>query len=346
MTEKELNNKYKNLSVSELRDRILGDAEERDAAAYYLLRYKMIGQLSSIYRAAELKDELNDVLLDFFFYMKEGKSGNSAKPYHVLEGLRSWWSFESYIIRVFRNFVSDRCALEIKGREAQTAFGDAPSVVYNRQRDDRIRCFGVLLAVVNESFVPRNRFVFYRSLLSDLDKGLMIGNNEMAEAMGLGYANYRQIDSRCRAQAKGLLEEYTKGKSPVVSLAGKQLAERVECEFEQLTAILKDLYASTLEELDCREAIEALRKEEKMAGNSDKSGGVRYSITGDNDPGFRYNATPYDSGQKFSRKAGSGALPTIPQPVIDHSPIVTMDFSDMDPKKKLLTKIDAWLIAH
>jgi len=322
--------------MSDLRAYIMRGDAESDSAVYYVLRYRMFESLKREYLKMRLQDELCDVLLDFFFYLRDGKNKCNERPYVVLEGLRSWLSFEPFVLRIFKRFLLDRYDAEVRANDTERLYGHIPSTEYDKVRDQRIHCLGLLFAYVDSDFEPRNRFIFYRSMLNDLDRSLMIGNEKMAEAMGCSYANYRQIDCRCRALAKSMLADFVGGVVPTLDARGLLLAERVERDFENLAEVVKDLYTDALCLLDCKEAIEALRasdRENASARYSRKTsmgnGDIKFSIE-DRDCGmgdfvrFRRRCMPED--QFFT-------------------PDLVMDFADMNKKGKLWNWMNSWLSA-
>lgn len=325
MTESQLHKKYRSKSLHQLQTMILCRNEESDQVAYYLLRYKLFDKLTTIYLDANIADDISDVLLDFYLYIKEG--GKDSKPYQCLESVRSVLSLERYLLNMFRNFVTDRWKQSMKEEKAKTEFKSNTADSYNHLRDRRIEQFGWLLAYANEEMPVRERFIFFRNLLATLDKSIVISNERMADAMGLTYSNYRQIDSRCRKEIVNRLEDYQQGVIPNLSKASQHLVQQVVSDFENTAKILTSLYTSTLALLDCKAEIECLRQEE-MAGvsshimNEAEDNSFRYSITETQPESFVFDESPFDYRIFPLRQVSSPAIHTEDIPL-------AMDFSDL-----------------
>lgn len=325
MTESQLHNKYRSKSLHQLRTMILCRDEESDQVAYYLLRYKLFDKLTLIYLDANIADDISDVLLDFYLYIKEG--GKESIPYQCLEGVRSVLSFERYLLNMFRNFVTDRWKLSMKEEKAKTEFKSNTADGYNHTRDSRIEQFGWLLAYANEEMPVRERFIFFRNLLAMLDKSVVISNERMADAMGLTYSNYRQIDSRCRKAIVNRLEDYQHGVIPDLTEVSQHLVQQVIADFENTEKILASLYNSTLAQLDCKVEIESLRQEE-MAGisspflNEADEDSICYSLKEPQPGNFVYDESSLNFRNFRFRRRPSLAIRTEDIPL-------AMDFSDL-----------------
>lgn len=325
MTESQLHKKYRSKSLHQLRTMILCRDEESDQAAYYLLRYKLIDKLTTIYIDANIADEISDVLMDFYLYIKEGDK--DSKPFQCLENVRSVLSFERYLLNMFRNFVTDRWKESMKEERAKSEFKSNTADGYNHSRDKRIVHFGWLLAYANDEMPVRERFIFFRNLLATLDKSIVISNERMADAMGLTYSNYRQIDSRCRKEIVNRLEDYQQGVIPNLSEASMHLVQQVVSDFENTAIILTSLYTSTLALLDCRAEIECLRQEE-MAGifspimNEAEDATLCYSLKKSQHVNYVYDDTPLDYSTSRFHRVSSPDIQT------DDIPLA-MDFSDL-----------------
>lgn len=325
MTESQLHKKYRSKSLHQLRTMILCRDEESDLVAYYLLRYKLFDKLTTIYIDANIADDISDVLLDFYLYIKEG--GKDSKPYQCLESVRSVLSLERYLLNMFRNFVTDRWKQSMKEEKAKTEFKSNTADSYNHLRDRRIEQFGWLLAYANEEMPVRERFIFFRNLLATLDKSIVISNERMADAMGLTYSNYRQIDSRCRKEIVNRLEDYQHGVIPDLTEVSQHLVQQVVTDFENTGNILVSLYDSTLAQLDCKAKIEYLRQEE-MTGSSTplvneaEEDSLRYSLKEAQPVNYVYDETPLDYRNSRFRRVSSPAIRTEDLPL-------AMDFSDL-----------------
>jgi len=345
MTESQAERRFGRLTISEFRDLILRRDEESELATFYLLRHKMLDKLVSIYNTVEVHDELDDILMDFYLYLRDGKGNHSQRLFQTLEGLRSWISFEGFVLRIFKNFLLDRLNKEQRDAEAQKESKGMGRSEYSKEKDQRIRNLGAVISFVDQTNPSRERFIFFRSLLMTLDKSIMIPNEQIAACMDLTYGNYRQIDSRLRQEARFRLKDLSEGRYPSLNLAHAILAGQIERDFESLSSIIKDLYEKALAELSCKDKINELRKPKKEGSEegarySLKSrDSVRYSITDNNDremsEGLKYSRLFDDSDfggyiPKTPTKVRPQFIPaSSPVPPITYSPEVKIDFFDI-----------------
>lgn len=328
---------YEPLSDEELYQRIMQRGDDSEAAVYYLLRYRLLRRLRYYYSRFQLREDFGEVLDGFHFYLRDGKNKSFDRPYQPLESLRSEKSFTSFVIQIFKNYLISLAEEEKTKKEAKEELEKTPIPTYDKVRDKKIYCFGVLLAFANQRFGLRERFILFRSLLDVLDKKQMISNKMMAEAMNLTYGNYRQIDSRMRGLSQSLLQDFEAGNLPQLDDTGKQLVVRVNREYEQVGKILNDLYEATLNQMECKPAIVALR--DKMQSEAEL--GHMYSVTS---PSLPLGSPEAKKKRRERILIQDGTSPIIRKPKRRQSREVSMDFSDLNAKNKLWNKLQSWLV--
>ncbi len=227
-----------------------------------LLRHVMIDKFSYLYSIARPKEDLSDIMMDFYLYIRDGKSGKNKRIFQGLEGIRSALMFESWMTRTFKNFLIDKVSIESREKESKDILKSEGLIdTYDDEKDRKIRYMGILFAYVDSAFSSQNRFIFFRSLLLKLRKTDAIPSEDIAGAMGLTYDNYRKIDSRLRRQVQDKLEDIQKGNIPELDINQKKIVNRTIQEFENLFDVILDLYQKALDSLSCRDAIEELRRE-------------------------------------------------------------------------------------
>lgn len=312
MTNRELENKYCRLSVSDFRSLILKHDQESDLAAYYLLHKKLEGSLKYIFNRYELGIEYGDAISDFFLYLRQGRSGKDEESYKSLTGIRSWLSFDSWVCSVFENFLRDK----FKEIEAEKKACEEEDLVYRDEdtyfRELKIKRLAFLIGNINAFYAPLDKFIFYRSMLAKLDKSQMIPNQRMAPALGMSYDNYRQMESRIKNRAKTSIETKEKLASKKFSRADKDLILEIYTEFDDLGCILYKLYEKTLVSLDNYKEVKALRlqvweedrEESKRKQLEPSNCGTRYSIDDD------YDKEPL-FGEKCSHSHNENEVPKI-----------------------------------
>jgi len=328
---------FEPLSDEELYQRIMQRGDGSEAAVFYLLRYRLLRRLRYYYSRFQLPEDFGEVLDGFHFYLRDGKDKSYDRPYQPLESLRSEKGFASFVIQIFKNYLISLAEEEKTKREAKDELEKTPIPTYDKVRDKKIYCFGVLLAFANQRFGLRERFILFRSLLDVLDKKQMISNKMMAEAMNLSYGNYRQIDSRMRGLSQSLLQDFEAGNLPQLDDTGKQLVVRVNREYEHVGKILNELYEATLNQMECKPAIEALR--DKMQAEAGL--GLKCSMASPALPLGSPNAKRKLRGRSL---VTDGSTPIIRNYKRRQPREVSMDFSDLNAKNKLWNKLQSWLV--
>lgn len=98
---------YSDIPIPQFVDIILSGDDE---AMYYLLHERMnhLFYLRFQDYSHNLYDEFDDVLDDFFIYVRE--SGHT--PYQALQRIKKKDSFESWLLNTFRNYLNNRSELE------------------------------------------------------------------------------------------------------------------------------------------------------------------------------------------------------------------------------------------
>ncbi len=252
---------FAGIPVPDFVDIILHDAEQSDEAMYYLLHQRLSHQLRERYDVYQhqLYDDFEDVVEDFFLYLREGK-GNRF-PYQALKRITNKDAFEKWLITTFRNYLSNRAKaensfalreyFEHESNESDESFGD----------EQKLQIASQLIAYAHQVFYPRGRFIFLRSLLTMLNKQKALPNAEVAKALGVTDIFYRVTLHRMKCNLTKFRQRLMCGESLRLDEQHLQMAQRVYDDFDQLYPTLLTFYNQTIDTLKCAEDIRRLRRQ-------------------------------------------------------------------------------------
>ena len=254
-------NSFAGIPVPDLVDIILHDAKRNDEAVYYLLHQRMNHQLRERYDAYEhqLYDDFEDVVEDFFLYLREGK-GNRF-PYQAIKRIKSKEAFEKWLMTTFRNYLSNRAKEENgtsyisfdehESNELTESFGDEQKLLMASQ----------LIAYAHQVFYPRGRFIFLRSLLTMLNKQKALPNEDVAKALGMTDIAYRVTLHRMKCNLIKFRQRLLQGESLRLDEQHQQMAQHIYDDFDQLYPTLLTFYNHTIGTLKCADDIKQLRQQ-------------------------------------------------------------------------------------
>ena len=270
---------FEELEVLEFVDIILAGGEQADEAMYYLLHERLNKQLQKKFEVYQhqLMDDFEDVVEDFFLYLREGKDGRSRTPYQSIHRIQKKESFESWMLSTFRNYLTVRA-----DKEGKMSFITPPSsdycspsklegVVEDRGRmpvnenlltDERkLAIASHLIAFAHQVFYPRSRFIFLRSLLTMLNKQQALPNEEMAKALGMTDISYRVSVHRMKCRLAKYRTLLLQGEKLTLDDPHQQMAQRIHDDFAHLYPTLMLYYGQTLDTLNRADAVKQLRQE-------------------------------------------------------------------------------------
>ena len=254
------------IAIPDFVDVILNDGERSDEAAYYLLHHRLDRQLREVFNAysQHLLDDFDDIVEDFYLYLREGKDGRNRIPFQSLRNIRNKEAFESWVFKTFRNYLGNRAKEE--GRMAVGAMPvDEASADQNSSSpmtdEKKLRIVAHLIAYALQVFYPRGRFIFLRSLLTMLNKQQALPNEEMAEALGMTYLSYRVTAHRMKCNLNQFRTRLLEGEALRLDVEHQQIALRLYDDFTHLYPQLITYYTQSIETLKCRDAIKALRQQ-------------------------------------------------------------------------------------
>ena len=168
---KQTENEFAGIPIPDFIDIILNNRDGRaDEAMYCLLHQCIIRQLRQRFEdyQHQLLDSFDDVIEDFFFYLREGNEGEKQSPYVVLRSVNKKDSFESWILNTFRNYLSVRATKE--GRVTHTeplaeSVADVETFSSELTDEQKLSVASNLIAYGHQKLSSRDGFIFYQMKL-------------------------------------------------------------------------------------------------------------------------------------------------------------------------------------
>lgn len=258
-------NQFAGIPIPDFIDIILGGDERADEAMYYLLHQSLnhqLGERFDVYHN-QLFDDFDDVIDDFFLYLREGKEGNNQQTYQSLKCIEKKKSFETWLLNTFRNYLSMRAAKERRITHAELITEDvtdgevAPSMLTDEQMLSEA---SLLIAYAHQELVPRDCFIFLRTLLTMLNKRKALPNETMAKALGMTNISYRVTIYRMKCRLADYRSRLFQDESLHLDDKHQQMAQHINDDFLHLYPTLLDYYNQAIDKLDCAETIKQLRQ--------------------------------------------------------------------------------------
>lgn len=256
---------FEEMDVPEFIDVILAGGERADEAMYYLLHERLEERLRKRFEVyqSRLLDDFEDVVEDFFLYLREGKEGRNSSPYQSLQRIQKREAFEGWMLSTFRNFLTLRADKEDSRTVRLSDHPDLPVADDpNALTDERkLAVASHLIAFAHQVFYPRSRFIFLRSLLTMLNKQGALPNDEMARALGMTDISYRVSVHRMKCRLAKYRSLLLQGEDLALDERHRQMAQRIHDDFDHLYPTLMLYYGQTLDTLHRAAAVRQLRQE-------------------------------------------------------------------------------------
>ena len=260
---------FAGIPVPDFVDLILNHQEQGDEAMYYLLHQRLEHQLRERYESyrRNVFDGFEDVIEDFFLYLREGSDGRNRVPYQSLRRIKSKDAFEKWLLTTFRNYLNNRSQAE--ERASFTSFSDSmddnseesPLTESPLTDEQKLSVCSQLIAYAHQVFHPRGRFIFLRSLLTMLNKQKALPDKEMAAALDMNHLAYRVMQHRMKANLARFRQRLLQGEHLRLDDAHRQMTDHIYDDFTHLYPTLLTYYTQTIGTLKCADAIRQLRQE-------------------------------------------------------------------------------------
>ncbi len=257
---------FADIAIPDFVEIILEGGDKGDVAMYYLLHQRLERQLKGRFEVYhnQLMDEYEDVIEDFFLYLREGKSDWSKMPYQSLRRIRKKESFEAWILNTFRHYLTMRVVAErqivcTNLHEENITTTDTSSPPLTDER--KLAVASNLIAYAHQTLYPRDRFIFLRTLLTILNKQQALPNDEVARALGMSDIAYRVCVHRLKGKLSYFRTLLLKNKIFPLDAPHRQMAQHINDDFTQLYPTIGRYYILSLDELKHADAIKRLRQE-------------------------------------------------------------------------------------
>lgn len=255
-------NPFAGIAVPDFVDIILREDNMGDEAMYYLLRQRLNRQLLERFEVyhQQLHDNFEDIVEDFFLYLREGEDGQNRQPYQSLRRIKNKDAFETWLLNTFRNYLSGRIKTEanIYTLHDCTIDESSPSSITDEQK---LAIASQLIAYAHQVFYPRGRFIFLRSLLTMLNKQQALPDKEMAAALQMTHLSYRVMAHRMKYNLVKFRQRLLCGEQLRLDDQHFQMAQNIYDDFTHLYPTLLTYYTHTLDTLKCANAIRQLRQQ-------------------------------------------------------------------------------------
>ncbi len=266
MAVNQTDSQFVEVAIPDFVDIILEGGERGDEAMYYLLHQRLERQLRGRFEVYQhqLLDDFEDVVEDFFLYLREGKSGWSKTPYQSLRRIRKKESFESWMLNTFRNYLTVRAETEnqlasTSLQEENVSVTDKTSSLLTDER--KLIIAANLIAYAHQMLYPRDRFVFLRTLLTILNKQQALPNGEMASALGMSALAYRVCVHRLKGKLSYIRTCLLRNDMLPLDDLHRQMAQHINSDFTHLYPTIGRYYVLSIDDLKCANAVKHLRQE-------------------------------------------------------------------------------------
>ena len=228
-----------------------------DETIYRLLHHGLNRRLHRCFEMYQnrLTDGFEDVVDDFFLYLRDGKNGTDNEPFQSLRRIRNKEALGAWMVKTFRNYLSMQAA---KNHHIINEFDDSPSVLTDERK---LNIASNLIAYAHQTLPPRSRFIFLRSLLTMLGKQQALPNEDMAQALGMTGLSYRVAVHRTKVNLANYREQLLHGECFPLDEQHQAMAQQINDDFTNLYPTLLHYYNKDLEALNCADAVNELRQQ-------------------------------------------------------------------------------------
>ena len=248
-------------------DILLAGGEQADAAMYHLLHARLEPQLRKHYEGyrQQLLDGFDDVVDDFFLYLRNGKDGRSSDSYGALRSIRQHDRLDAWLIATFRNYLNLRAAREgrLVGHRLQEGIdADSGADEYSPLTDEqKLAAASHLVAYTHQTLSPREAFILLRMLLTLLNRQRALSNDEVARGLGMSPVAYRVTVHRVKRHMNRARTRLLQGHPLPLDEAHRAMAQRLYDDFLHLYPTLMTYYLQSIDSLRSADEVRRLRQE-------------------------------------------------------------------------------------
>ena len=254
---------FAGISVPDFVDIILHDGDKSDEAMYYLLHQRLAHQLRERFEVCHqhIYDGFEDVVEDFFLYLREGSDGKNHQSYQSLRHIKNKDAFETWLLNTFRNYLNNRVQAEERYSFIRSSDYESRQSDESLSDEQKLTIASHLIAYAHQVFYPRGRFIFLRSLLTMLNKQKALPDKEMAAALQMTHLSYRVMTHRMKHNIARFRNRLMNDEQLVLDTEHQQMACHIYNDFTHLYPTLLSYYTQTIDSLECADAIRRLRQE-------------------------------------------------------------------------------------
>lgn len=240
--------RYDALSASAYYDEVVSGNTE---ALYYLLKKRMGKALGNVFElhGFGLTDDFEDTIEEFFLYLYD-----KGLP------IQDQRTFFSWTIATYRNFLINKAKKEIRKKELMERVRLSSKGEECGLTNETMMLFlASAIAYADQRFTPRNRFVFYRMLLSFLNHGKAIPQEAMARALDMSPVMYRVSTKRQKDRFLEFITMQESGATLDLDADHVLMRDRIIDAFEGMYELLTEYYDKSLEAIPNAKTIQSLR---------------------------------------------------------------------------------------
>lgn len=237
-----------------------------DEAMYELLHDHLNKRLKRRFEIIEyqLLDSFDDVIDDFYLYLRDGINGTNKINYESLYRIKNPEAFEAWIVSTFRNYLSLRASKEGKIVGAKVSVDNlanedcTSSVLTDEQK---LAIASNLIAYAHQTLSPRDCFILFRTLLTMLNKKQALPNETMTKVLGMSDIAYRVTVHRMKSNLAKYRTQLLQGRRLELDEKHQTMAQKINDDFLNLYPTLLVYYDQIIDTLGCADAIKNLRLE-------------------------------------------------------------------------------------
>ena len=232
---------------------------------YYLLHQRLSHQLWQRFEIYQHKlfDDFEDIVEDFFFYLRDGKKGDNQMTFQSLQSIEKRESFESWMLNTFRNYLSVRAAKEGFVTHTELSTENVAEAYVNSSMltdEQKLSVASDLIAYAHQKLSLRDGFIFLRTMLSMLNKKKALPNDDVAKVLGMTDVSYRVTIHRIKNHLAKYRVDLLRGETPHLDEEHQQMAKRINDDFLHLYPLLMEYYCQAIDALPCADAVKQLRQ--------------------------------------------------------------------------------------
>ena len=257
-----MNASFDEITIPEFLDIVLAGGERADEAMYYLLHRRI--DLRSRYEMLQTRflDDFDDIVDDFFLYLRDGKDGSGGDAYQSLRSINKRESFETWMLNTFRNYLTVRAAKEKRitlMASVESVDGKEPDSLLTDEH--KLAVASHLIAYAHQSFAPRERFILLRILLTLLNRQQAMPNDRVAQALGMSAISYRVAVHRIKVNFAKIRARLLCGEEVTLDAAHQLMSQCINDDFTHLYPSLFAYYCQSIESLSHADDVKQLRQE-------------------------------------------------------------------------------------